>query len=93
MEVDDIPVRDNDTMDSLRLRFSVALEAQNEHDQMWIRKSFLEFGEEHGTTVIHGHSISSEPQVRHNRIDTGAYASGVLTCLVLDGVERTFLQT
>jgi len=77
------------------IRPGVALALQSEHDQMWIRKRFLESGEEHGATVIHGHSISPEPQVRHNRIgiDTGAYASGVLTCLVLDGSERTFLQT
>jgi serine/threonine protein phosphatase 1 len=45
--------------------------------------------------VVHGHSISDQPEVRHNRIgiDTGAYRSGVLTCLVLDGETRSFLQT
>jgi len=77
------------------VRPGVALAEQGEHDQMWIRTRFLESGEDHGATVIHGHSSASEPQVRHNRIgiDTGAYATGVLTCLVLDGGERAFLQT
>lgn len=77
------------------IRPDVALDAQTEHDQMWIRTSFLESDRDHGVTVIHGHSISSAPTVRHNRIgiDTGAYASGILTCLVLHGAERYFLQT
>jgi serine/threonine protein phosphatase 1 len=77
------------------IRPGVMLEAQDAHDQMWIRKRFLESDEDHGATVVHGHSITHEPQVRCNRIgiDTGAYSSGVLTCLVLDGSERTFLQT
>jgi serine/threonine protein phosphatase 1 len=45
--------------------------------------------------VVHGHSISDQPEIRHNRIgiDTGAYRSGVLTCLVLAGATRSFLQT
>lgn len=77
------------------VRPGVQLDAQDDHDQMWIRKRFLESGEDHGATVVHGHSTVREPEVRHNRIgiDTGAYASGVLTCLVLDGAERSFLQT
>lgn len=71
------------------------LEAQPERDCMWIRRRFLDSGLDHGAVVVHGHSISWEPQVRTNRIgiDTGAYKTGVLTCLVLDGAERGFLQT
>ena len=45
---------------------------------------------------MHGHSIvEREPVVRENRIgiDTGAFATGRLTCLVLDGAERRLLQT
>ena len=73
----------------------VPLEAQPALDRMWIRKRFLDSPLDHGAVIVHGHSISAEPQVRHNRIgiDTGAYQSGVLTCLVLDGAERAFLQT
>ena len=73
----------------------VPLEAQSERDLVWIRKRFLRSEADHGAVVVHGHCISPEPEVRPNRIgiDTGAYRSGVLTCLVLDGAERAFLQT
>jgi serine/threonine protein phosphatase 1 len=76
------------------VRPGVALADQNSHDQIWIRKRFLESETDHGAVVVHGHSISTEPTVRHNRIgiDTGASVSGVLTCLVLDGTQRAFLQ-
>jgi serine/threonine protein phosphatase 1 len=62
---------------------------------LWIRDDFLESTIDHGKTVVHGHSISWDPEVKANRInvDTGAFASGVLTCLVLDGSEISFLQT
>jgi serine/threonine protein phosphatase 1 len=35
------------------------------------------------------------PEILSNRIniDTGAYATGQLTCLVLDGDEMRFLQS
>ncbi len=77
------------------IRPGVPLERQSPHDCMWIRKTFLDSDIVHGAVVVHGHSISQEPEVRHNRIgiDTGAYRSGVLTCLVLDGDSRDFLQT
>ena len=73
----------------------VPLEAQDESDLAWIRKPFLESTLDHGAVVVHGHCICAEPEVRRNRIgiDTGAYRTGVLTCLVLDGEERSFLQT
>lgn len=73
----------------------VALEDQPELHQMWIRKRFLDSPLDHGAIIVHGHSITALPEVRHNRIgiDTGAYQSGVLTCLVLDGEERSVLQT
>jgi serine/threonine protein phosphatase 1 len=77
------------------LKPRVALEAQRERDLLWIRDDFLDSSFDHGKTVVHGHSISWEPEVKDNRInvDTGAFASGVLTCLVLDGPDVAFLQT
>lgn len=76
------------------VRPGVALADQTAHDQMWIRKRFLESHADHGAMIVHGHSIHSEPDFHPNRIgiDTGAYASGVLTCLVLDGAQRVCLQ-
>jgi len=48
-----------------------------------------------GKVVVHGHSISLDPEFRPNRIgiDTGAYRSGQLTCLVLEGTQRQLLTT
>lgn len=73
----------------------VPLPEQSDRDCLWIRNTFLNSEADHGATVVHGHSISDQPEIRRNRIgiDTGAYRSDVLTCLVLDGESRTFLQT
>lgn len=62
---------------------------------LWIRDRFLRSDADFGCTVVHGHTIVPAPEVRHNRIgiDTGAYRTGVLTCLVLEGRSRGFLQT
>jgi serine/threonine protein phosphatase 1 len=45
--------------------------------------------------VVHGHSITDEPEVSHNRIgiDTGAYMSGRLTSLGLEGDRRWLIAT
>jgi serine/threonine protein phosphatase 1 len=39
--------------------------------------------------IVHGHSTAAEPMVSDNRIgiDTGAYATGILTCLRIHGQE------
>ena len=77
------------------VRPGAPLAEPSEHDRMWIRKPFLESDLDHGAVVVHGHSISARLQLRHNRIgiDTGAYASGILTCLMLEGETRCALQT
>jgi serine/threonine protein phosphatase 1 len=43
--------------------------------------------------VVHGHTPAREADIRPNRIniDTGAYATGRLTCLVLEGDQMSFL--
>ena len=71
------------------------LAEQTPDDLMWIRDEFLRSEADHGKVVVHGHSISPEPELRDNRIgiDTGAFATGRLTCLVLEGTERRILQT
>ncbi len=70
------------------------LAEQRPEDMMWIREEFLYSPVRHDHVVVHGHSISWRPEVRRNRIgiDTGAFVSGVLTALVLEGAERDFLQ-
>jgi serine/threonine protein phosphatase 1 len=71
------------------------LAQQDAEDLIWIRDEFLSSQADHGCVVVHGHSISPQPDLRDNRIgiDTGAFASGKLTSLVLEGDARRFLQT
>jgi len=77
------------------VRPGVALAEQIGQDLMWIRDEFLNSTADFGKLVVHGHTISDAPQVLPNRIgiDTGAFYSGKLTALALEGEEREFLQT
>ena len=77
------------------VRPGIPLDRQDPDDLIWIRGAFLESREDFGKTVVHGHSIAPRPELRANRIgiDTGAFATGVLTCLVLRGARRAFIQT
>jgi serine/threonine protein phosphatase 1 len=77
------------------VRPGVPLDRQNERDLLWIREEFLNAGDDFGKIVVHGHSIVEQPDVRPNRIgiDTGAFVSNRLTCLVLEDAERRFLVT
>jgi serine/threonine protein phosphatase 1 len=77
------------------IRPGLPLERQMEEDMLWIRRLFLASRADHGKVVVHGHTTGRRPAVRRNRIaiDTAAYRSGKLTCLVLAGEERRFLST
>jgi len=77
------------------VRPGLALEHQSEHDMLWIRDEFLNSAMSFGHVVVHGHTPEKRAVVRPNRIgiDTGAYMSGVLTALVLEGSEQKFLST
>ena len=72
-----------------------ALDQQTAQDLLWIRHEFLTSSADHGKVVVHGHSVTVGPDLRDNRIgiDTGAFATGTLTCLVLEGRSRRFLST
>ncbi len=72
----------------------VPLDAQRKSDLRWIREPFLSFSEPHEKVVVHGHTIRDEPEDRGNRIglDTGAYNSGKLTALVLEGSRRRYIE-
>jgi serine/threonine protein phosphatase 1 len=65
------------------------LTEQLEEDLLWIRDDFLTADEYLGKLVVHGHTPVAEPDFRLNRIniDTGAYATGQLTCLIIEGCE------
>ena len=68
-------------------RPGIPLRQQYRQDLLWIRDDFLLHEEDFGKVVVHGHTPATEPEIRRNRIniDTGAYATGRLTCLVLEG--------
>lgn len=71
----------------------VSLEDQKKRHLRWIREPFLSHKGSHGPVVVHGHTITEDPVDAGNRIgiDTGAYSSGRLTALVLEGRKRRFI--
>ena len=77
------------------VRPGLSLARQIEEDLLWIRDEFLQSRMSFGKVVVHGHTPTEAAVFRSNRIgiDTGAYMTGVLTCLVLDGTSQALLQT
>ena len=96
-----IPNRHRDFFSSLRSKFAcgdflfvhagvkpgIPLPRQKEEDLLWIRDEFLSSDKDFGKFIVHGHTPVSKPDIRSNRIniDTGAYATGVLTLLTIQG--------
>lgn len=70
------------------------LDSQHSDDLRWIREPFLSHREHHDHIVVHGHTITDEPDIRPNRIgiDTGAYHTDRLTALALEGTARWLIQ-
>jgi len=77
------------------IRPGVEVDQQSQADLRWIRDPFLCDESDHGFVVVHGHTITDEVDERPNRIgiDTGAYRSGVLTALAIEGTERWLIDT
>ena len=77
------------------VRPGVPIDRQSPSDLLWIRDDFIDSPLDYGSVVVHGHTPFDQPDVRHNRIgiDTNAFASGMLTCLILEGEQRHFLFT
>lgn len=82
------------------LRPGIPIDRQDPHDLMWIRQTFLRSRKDHGKVVVHGHSVTFEPteypapeRLSRIGIDTGAYVTGRLTCLVLCGDQRKLIMT
>jgi serine/threonine protein phosphatase 1 len=75
------------------VRPGIPVQRQREQDLLWIRDEFLLHEEDFGKTIVHGHTPAKEPDIRPNRIniDTGAYATGRLTCLVLQDERMALL--
>lgn len=75
------------------IRPGVPLEAQHPADLTTIRRPFLDHSGPLPVRVVHGHTPRREPYVTPYRIgiDTGAFATGVLTCAVMERTEVRFL--
>jgi serine/threonine protein phosphatase 1 len=69
------------------VRPGIALSEQQEDDLLWIREKFLRSQKNFGKYVVHGHTPVRSAEVLSNRanIDTGAYATGNLTLLSIQG--------
>jgi serine/threonine protein phosphatase 1 len=75
------------------IRPGVPIEQQRTSDMHWIRHEFLDSTEDHGWFVVHGHTPVPHPDIRNNRIniDTGAWRTGVLTCIAIEGSDIMIL--
>lgn len=75
------------------VRPGLGLAVQSVADLMWIRDEFLEHDELFEKLIVHGHTPVKTPDVRLNRIniDTGAYATGRLTCVCFEEDRFAFL--
>lgn len=77
------------------VRPGVSLEKQRRSDLRWIRDEFLDAEGDWPGVVVHGHTITRDVDFGTGRIgiDTGAYASGILTAIGLEGSDQWFLST
>jgi serine/threonine protein phosphatase 1 len=68
------------------VRPGVPIAEQSEQDLLWIRDDFLLSKAQFGKFIVHGHTPVAEPDLHQNRfnIDTGAYATGRLTCIRIE---------
>jgi serine/threonine protein phosphatase 1 len=76
------------------VRPGAPLHKQADRDLLWIRHEFLESAGPFDKVIVHGHTPSEAPQITPWRlgIDTGAYATGVLTAVRLDDLGARMIQ-
>jgi len=76
------------------VRPGIPLSEQSTWDQMWIREPFLSHPAPCEKVVVHGHSPTEKvvSDARRIGLDTGAYASSVLSAARLEKDERTLVQ-
>ena len=67
---------------------------QKTKDLRWIRERFLKHEEPLSHIVVHGHTIFENIEYGTHRIgiDTGAFRTGRLTALVLEGSDKRLIQ-
>jgi serine/threonine protein phosphatase 1 len=75
------------------IRPGIPIEQQDVNDLIWIRDEFLASTRDHERFIVHGHTPVPHPDIRRNRIniDTGAWRTGTLTCIAIEGSTVLFL--
>lgn len=75
-------------------RRRVAINDQLARDLLWMRANVPNLDEPFEKVVVHGHTPVEKPFLGRYRInlDTGAYFTNRLTCLVLEGTSRRILE-
>jgi len=78
----------------LRAAFASLSCSAPQEDLLWIRNEFLLYEGSLGKMIVHGHAAVVDPEFHHNRIniDTGAYATGKLTCLIIEHDKLAILS-
>jgi len=76
------------------IRPNVSLPNQTDQDLMTIRSEFLSHQALFEKVIVHGHTPTYPMEVLPNRInvDTHAYHTGVLSCIVLEDVEHHIIE-
>ncbi|WP_018389234.1 metallophosphoesterase family protein [Ancylobacter sp. FA202] len=77
------------------IRPGVPLDQQSRDDLIWIRDPFIRSARDHGKRIVHGHTPVMEVELHANRInvDTGAYLTHRLSCVVLEGDQARVIHT
>jgi serine/threonine protein phosphatase 1 len=77
------------------VRPGVPLDKQSETDMLWIRDDFINDHKPFDAVIVHGHTPVNAPyrDARRIGVDTGAYMSGRLTAVRLEGEQVDFLFT
>jgi serine/threonine protein phosphatase 1 len=76
------------------IRPGVPVEEQAVSDLRWIRTEFIDDVSQRDFVVVHGHTITDKPELSATRIgiDTGAFASGKLSAIGLEGTARWLIS-
>jgi serine/threonine protein phosphatase 1 len=76
------------------VRPGVPLKDQSRRDMLWIRDDFLSDTRTLEKVIVHGHTPASDVHIDARRIglDTGAYASGILSAIRLEDDLQRVIQ-
>jgi serine/threonine protein phosphatase 1 len=77
------------------IRPGIPLSEQKRKDMRWIKDAFTDHRGDLEKVIVYGHTIYDDIDERGSRIgiDTGAYISGKLSAIGLEGGDRWYLQT